>query len=250
MKKRTYKLGDPNSGIYNESVSQSKGKDIIDINFNTTFYYAKLIKTMFGPKGLNKMLIDSSKNAKITQKGHKVVRHLKNRLPIVQLLMNLVETQEKLHGDGTKTVLLLTAFLLEKAKRLLNQGIPPQIINEGINLAIKKALEVLEDNIIILNEKSEDILKNLINSIMMNKISTYGKEVFIKYLLNLSAYSNEIEFSDILYRKIHGKSIKESELINGMIIYKEKPNVKIPKSIDHPKIILVKRNLDFFIRDN
>ena len=248
--RKKYVLGDPNLGIYNESISQSKNRDIRNINFNTTFYFAKLIKTMFGPKGLNKMLLDSSKNFIITQKGHKVLAHLKDRLPIVQLLINLVETQEKLFGDGTKTVLLLTAFLLEKAKKLLEKGIPAQIVNEGLSLGTKKTLEILENNVIEINENNKQYLGNIINSVMINRISTHDKKVFTDYLLRLANYSEEIEYSDILYRKVHGKAINESELINGMIIYKEKPNSKMPESIDEPKIVLIKRNLDFFIRDN
>ncbi|NHI94376.1 MAG: hypothetical protein EAX96_17925 [Candidatus Lokiarchaeota archaeon] len=248
--KKIYLLGDPNLGIYDESVSQSKDKDIREINFNTTFYFAKIIKTMFGPNGLNKMLLDTSNNIIITQKGNKVLNHLKKRLPIVQLLINLAEIQEKLYGDGTKTIILLTAFLLDKAKKLLEKGIPAQIINEGLNLATIKALEVLENSVIEINENINSFLEKLVNSVMMNRISIYDKKIFINYLLNLSTYLGEIEYSDIFYRKVHGKSIKESEIINGMIIYKEKPNFKMPEKIENPKIVLIKRNLDFFIRDN
>ena len=99
---------------------------------------------MLGPNGLNKMLYEPSGNIEVTQKGFKVVKFLKNKAPIILLLKTLVEAQEENCGDGTKSVLLITGFLLDKAKQLLDDGIPAQVIIEGISLASRKVLGILE----------------------------------------------------------------------------------------------------------
>lgn len=256
-KKKPYILGDPNLGIYNAAVSQFKTEEIRKINFNMSFLFAKTLRTMLGPIGSNKILINSANEVSITQKGSKVVKLFKNRLPINQLLINLAETQENICGDGTKTVILLTAFLLEKAKDLLNRGISPQLINEGFSISTRESLEILEKNAIILKEYDKIIIKQLLESIMVNRLSDKSKQTFIDYLLNVIDsndlffnFPNDFDFSNILFRKIHGKSTDESEIIKGMIIYKEKPNSKVPIGIINPRILLIRRTLDFFIRDN
>ncbi|HUY00695.1 MAG TPA: TCP-1/cpn60 chaperonin family protein [Candidatus Deferrimicrobium sp.] len=248
-------LGDPNQGIYNAAVKQYKDTEIRKINFHIVFSLAELIKRMFGPKGLNKMLIRPKGEVLITQKGSKVIPFFKTRLPITQLLSNLIETQEKLCGDGTKSVILLTAFLLEKAKKLLELGIAPQTINIGLLFAIKKALDTLETSVVPINKNSEGYLKDLLRSIMMNKLSFQAKEYFIDLILNsmenlIRNNLKDFDFSNIKFRKVVGKSIKESELINGMVIYKNRSNPKAPTYIKNPKILLIRRNLDFFIPDN
>ncbi|GAI92261.1 unnamed protein product, partial [marine sediment metagenome] len=118
-----------NPKIYNDAVSSLGDKDVQVVNFDITRAIAKVIMSMFGPKGLNKMIITVSNETIITQKGDKVVKTFKNRIPITLMLIDLVKTQEKNCGDGTKTALLLTAFLLEKTRDMLALGIPPQSVH-------------------------------------------------------------------------------------------------------------------------
>jgi archaeal chaperonin len=255
--KKRYIVGDPNSGIYNEAVIQAKAKNVRDTNFNITLALAKLITSMFGPKGSKKILEMPAGNFSITQKGYKVIKFAKTRLPITQLLVNVVETQENVCGDGTKTVLLLIAFLLEKAKDLMEQGISAPVINTGIKIALDKALKFLESYTIDITAEKFEFLTGLLHSVLNDKLSHQENQFFIDMLLknilmpdSLLLFSREFSSHDILFRKIHGKSIKESMVLNGMIIYKNKPKSTLPDKIDHPKILLMNRSLDFFIPDN
>ncbi|MDD1779414.1 MAG: hypothetical protein LUQ65_14725, partial [Candidatus Helarchaeota archaeon] len=181
--KKRYIVGDPNSGIYNEAIVQMKAKDIRDTNFNVTLALAKLINSMFGPKGSKKILELPAGNFSVTQKGYKVIKFAKTRLPITQLLVNMVETQENICGDGTKTVLLLTAFLLEKAKDLMEQGISAPVINAGIKIAFDKALGFLESYAIELTAEKIKLLIDLLHSVLNDKLSHQENQFFIDLLL-------------------------------------------------------------------
>jgi chaperonin GroEL (HSP60 family) len=212
---------------------------------------------MYGPKGLNKMIIPITNETVVTQKGLRVVKTYKSRVPITLMLINLAETQEKKCGDGTKTVLLLTSFLLEKAKEMLRQGISAQIINKGYFIAMTKALDILEDNTILLSDDFQNELSSVIRSVMNNKLTSTSKKIFIDLILKtivdnkkLLIDANDFDFSDIFYRKVQGKGIHESEVIKGMVIYKDKPTHSIPSKITNPRILLIKQNLDFFLPQN
>jgi len=216
---------------------------------------AQKIKTMYGPKGLNKMIIPFSNQSILTQKGYQVVKAFKSRIPITLMLINLVQSQEDRCGDSTKTALLLTAFLLEKAREMINQGISPQTINQGYSLALNKALEILENNIIGLNQNSEKRVKQIISSVMNNKLTMDSKDIFVKLIFQAiklfsSISKNDFDFSNITFRRIQGESLNDSEVINGVIIYKNKPQFSLSNHILNPKILLVKKSLDFFIANN
>ncbi|GAI67069.1 unnamed protein product, partial [marine sediment metagenome] len=191
------------------------------------------------------------------QKGDKVVKTFKNRIPITLMLIDLVKTQEKNCGDGTKTALLLTAFLLEKTRDMLALGIPPQLINKGFYIAMNKALEILEDNVIQFDFQNEHQLIDIIKSVMNHKFIYYYKESHIELIVetlknntDLFFKSHNFVYSDIMFRKVPGKSANDSELINGMIIYKDKPNSSLHDKITNAGILLINKSLDFFIPGN
>ena len=256
-KARENTLKNYNPKIYNDAVSSLGEKDVQVVNFDITRAIAKVIMSMFGPKGLNKMIIQYSNEPIITQKGDKVVKTFKNRIPITLMLLDLVKTQEKNCGDGTKTALLLTAFLLEKTREMLALGIPPQIINRGFSIAMNKALEILEDNVIQFDFQNEHQLVDIIKSVMNHKFTYHNKESHIALIVetlknntDLFFKSHNFVFSDIIFRKVPGKSVNDSELINGMIIYKDKPNLSLPDKITNAGILLIQKSLDFFIPGN
>jgi len=234
-----------------------KGRDVRDFNLHQVNSVAKIIKSMFGPNGFSKIISRGSSEFVVTKKGLEVAKALKTRLPIVQMLIESVESQEENCGDGTKTVLMLTEFLLEKAHHLLAQGISAQVVNQGFSLATDKALEILEENVISLDHDSEKTFRHLFSSIMTNRIVRDVKQYFIDLLLKLMAEnqymlfkSKDFDSSDISFRKCPGKSMTESELVNGVIIYKGKPNSSAPSKIRNPRILLIQKSVDFFAPDN
>ena len=256
-KARENTLKNYNPKIYNDAVSSLGEEDVQVVNFDITRAIAKVIMSMFGPNGLNKMIIPFSNEPIITQKGEKVVKTFKNRIPITQMLIDLVKTQEKNCGDGTKTALLLTAFLLEKTREMLALGIAPQVINKGFSIAMNKALEILEDNAIQFDFQNDHQLVDIIKSVMNHKFTYHQQDNHIKLIVetlknntDLFFKSHSFNYSDILFRKVPGRSVNDSELINGIIIYKDRPNSTLPDKITNAKILLIDKSLDVFIPGN
>ena len=256
-KKRKNLFDTSNPEIYNEAVKTLKEKDVQVVNFEITRKIANVIKSMYGPKGLNKMIIPITNETEITQKGDKVVKAFKNRLPITLMLIELMKAQEEKCGDGTKTAFLFTALLLDKSNEMISLGISPQTINNGFSLALNKALEVLEENMIPFNEDSDLHLRNILTSVMNHKISYQSKDYYRDLILkmlecnrNLLFKSKDFDFTDVLFRKVQGKSVYDSEVINGMIVYKDKPNLSLPNKFLNAKILLIQRSLDFFVQGN
>jgi len=253
--RRTIKNYNPK--IYNSAVKSLGKKDVQVINFEITRKIAKVIKSMFGPKGFNKMIIPVSNETFITQKGDKIVKTFKSKAPITLMLIDLVKTQEKNCGDGTKTAVLLTAFLLEKTREMLGLGLHPQIINKGFSIAMNKALEIIEDNAIEFDFRNEGQLRDIIRSVMNSKFSYQSTEDHIELVIetikknyDLFFKSQDFDHSDILFRKVQGKTINDLELINGIIIYKKKTNSYVPDKIKNAKIILIRKSLDYFVEGN
>ena len=255
--KKTGILSNLDPKIYNESIKEFSDKEVRQLNFEVSRSIANKIKTMYGPKGLSKMIIPVTNETIITQKGISVVKTFKSRVPITLMLINLVETQEKKCGDGTKTVLLFTAFLLEKAREMLNQGISAPIINKGFSIALRKVLEKIDDNVIALNGHYDEKFVDIISSVMNNKLTSSSKDYYINLILDtivnnksILIDSEDFDYTNIIFRKIKGKSVNESEVIKGIIIYKDKPTSNVPNKILKPKILLVQSSLEFFLPSN
>jgi chaperonin GroEL (HSP60 family) len=267
-KEKQSRFGSNNTGIYNEAVTQVENKELRDLNLQEVKSIARIITPIFGPKGLTKLINQDSTQFLITQKGYQVATTLKSELPIVKMLRKLVDSQQENCGDGTKTVLLITGVLLEKAKMLLELGIGPQVISRGYYLGMKKALEILEENVIPLQDihlqdNNDTKLANLIGTIITNKFGIAVKQHFINLILKLvrsqtsiAQNSSKIEdlskfdFSNIFFRNASGRGMMESELINGFIVYKNRTNIFTPARLSKSRIILIQGSIDYFIDEN
>lgn len=263
------KYGSIDSFIYNDAVIRVKNGEFRNLNFTEVKSIAHIIAPLFGPNGLTVLIKKDSNNYRITQKGYEIASTFTNKLPVVKILKKLVNSQQKNCGDGTKTVLLMTGLLIEKAQSLMEQGINAQIINKGYNLGMNIALEILDKYSILLTNRNNEIdgingrewnndcLIKLIYSIFTNKISSEVVHHFLSLILRivkdpkfLTAELNKFDFSNIFYRKIPGKSMLESELIHGFIIYKDKLDYLTPDSVTNPKIVLIQASIDYFSDEN
>lgn len=256
--KKTPLFGTTNTGIYNEAVTHVKEKDLRDLNYFEIRSIARIIIPIYGPKGLTKLIKQPTSNDFIiTQKGYQIATTFKNQIPIVKMIKRLVESQQNNYGDGTKTAILILGLLVEKGLALKEQGISPQIINKGYFIAMKKAIEILDNNTISIKNENDKNFESIIATNITNKFSTQIRKHLVHLILQLiknqeflhSNLSN-MNLSNIYFRNASGKSMLESELLNGFIIYKNKKKIDAPNRINNPKIILIQEEIDYFIVQN
>ena len=156
---------------------------------------AETLKTTLGPKGMDKMLLDSAGNITITNDGVTILEEMEIEHPAAKMLVEVSKTQEKEVGDGTTTVVMIAGKLLENAEKLLDLKIHPTIITQGYRLAQKKAIEILED--LTIDISTEEELLQVAKTAMTGKSAEYLKEKFSSIILQAITLLNQGKDFDI-----------------------------------------------------
>ncbi|MDP1695745.1 MAG: thermosome subunit alpha [archaeon] len=240
-------MADNNQPIYilPENVSRTIGKDAQRNNILAAKTVSDIVKTTLGPKGMDKMLVDSSGNIVITNDGVTILEEMEIEHPAAKMLVDVAKTQEKEVGDGTTTVALLAGKLLENAETLLDRKIHPTVIVKGYRLAAEKSLEILNELSLPLERR--DVLKQIAKTAMTGKGAEGNKNELAELIVNAVeqvSLKDEINLENIKIEKISGESVGKSELINGIVLDKDKANADMPSKIENAKILLVDFSLE------
>jgi len=231
--------------IMPENVSRTLGRDAQKTNILAAKIVADIVKTTLGPKGMDKMLVDSSGNITVTNDGVTILEEMEIDHPAAKMIVEIAKTQESEVGDGTTTAALLAGKLLENAEKLLDRKIHPTVIVKGYKLAASKAKEILNE--ISLELKDRDTLKKISMTAMTGKVAEGSKEILSEIIVNavdIVASGKNINESDIKVQKVKGSGIEESELISGVVLDKEKANIDMPSIIKNARILLVDFSLE------
>lgn len=223
-----------------EDSERYMGKDAQRNNILAAKILAETIKTTLGPKGMDKMLVDRTGNIIVTNDGATILSEMDIKHPVARMLVDIAKTQDSEVGDGTTTAVMLAGKLLENAEKLLDQKIHPTIITRGYKLASEKALEFLEE--LSSEVSSEEELLKIAQTAMTGKGAEFVKEQLdslvvdaIKSVLN----NGKVDLEDIKIEKQKGGSIKESELIKGIVLDKERTSIEMPERVTNAKIALL-----------
>ena len=223
-----------------ENVSRTVGKDAQRNNILAAKLVADIVKTTLGPKGMDKMLVDRSGNIIITNDGVTILEEMELDHPAAKMMVEIAKTQESEVGDGTTTAALLAGKLLEYAEHLLDRRIHPTVIVNGYRLAAAKALEVLQKQSVPLRDIS--ILHHIAMTAMTGKGAESNKEhlasLIVKAVQHVTS-KNEPSLQDITIEKVKGERIGESELIQGIVLQKERTNSEMPTAIKDARILLI-----------
>jgi len=208
---------------------------------------ADAVRTTLGPKGMDKMLVDSLGDVVITNDGVTILEEMQIEHPAAKMLVEVAKTQNEEVGDGTTTAAILAGELLKKAEDLLDQNIHPTVITKGYKLAREKALEIL-DRISekIEPEDTEDLVKIAITS-MTGKGAEIASERVAKIIVEAVKTvmdGKEIDKENIKLEKKHGGSAEDTELIRGVIIDKEVVHPAMPKKVKYAKVALLDASLE------
>lgn len=226
--------------ILPENVSRTLGKDAQRNNILAAKIIADIVKTTLGPKGMDKMLVDSTGNIIVTNDGVTILEEVQLDHPAAKMIAEIAKTQENEVGDGTTTVVMLAGKLLENAEKLLDKKIHPTVIIKGYRLAADKAKAILKEISVPVDNK--EILKQIAMTAMTGK----GAESNREHLANLIvigvdqvASGKEVDMDSIKIVKQKGNSIEDSELVHGIALDKEAANEFMPRRAENSPILMI-----------
>jgi thermosome len=238
--------------ILPESTTRSTGRAAQRNNIAAAKLVSETVRTTLGPKGMDKMLVDGIGDITITNDGATILKEMQIEHPAAKMLVEVAKTQEAVVGDGTTTAAVLAGELLKQAEMLLDKNIHPTIIVKGYRIAQEKTQTILKNISEPVSEKNLDLLKKIALTAMTGKGAEVAKEklslLCLKALLKVfdrdESGNPAIERDDVAIEKKVGGSIEDSEIIEGVIIDKEKVHPGMPKKVMHPKIALIDSALE------
>jgi len=217
------------------------GKEAQRMNILAGRILADTIRTTLGPKGMDKMLVDSLGDIVVTNDGVTILKEMDIEHPAAKMLVEVAKTQEDEVGDGTTTAVIITGELLKKAEELLEMGVHPTIIVQGYRQAVKKAQEILD--FIAINARDRDTLIKVAMTAMTGKGAEKARETLAELVVDaiLQVEDNgEIDKDNINIQRILGGSIDDSMIVNGIAIDKGRADHAMPKRVENAKIALLK----------
>ena len=236
-------LGDGNQPIliFPEGTNRLLGRDAQRMNIMAGKILAETIRTTLGPRGMDKMLVDSLGDIVVTNDGVTILKEMDIEHPAAKMLVEVAKTQEDEVGDGTTTAVIIAGELLKKAEELLDMDIHPTIIAMGYRQAAEKAQEILD--LISFDADDRDTLMKVAMTAMTGKGSEKAREPLAELVVDAIIQveeDGEVEKDNINIQRISGESVNESQIVNGIVIDKSRTDPGMPKQIEDAKIALVK----------
>jgi len=232
--------------IMSEDSKRSSGRDAQRNNIMAAKIVAETVRTTLGPKGMDKMLVDSMGDIIVTNDGVTILEEMDIEHPAAKMIVEIAKTQEDEVGDGTTTAVVLAGELLKKAEDLLEQEIHPTILAKGYRLAAEKAQDILKQIAENVSEKDEDVLKKIAITAMTGKGAEASKEKLseivvraVNKIIEKEDGKTIIDSENIKLEKKVGNSVEDSELIEGVVVDKERVHSGMPKSVKNAKIALI-----------
>ncbi len=228
-----------------EDIQRVIGKDAQRNNILAAKMVSEVVKTTLGPKGMDKMLVSPANEIIVTNDGVTILEEMQIEHPAAKMMVEIARTQETEIGDGTTTAVMIAGKLLENAEKLLDKKIHPTVITRGYKIAAEKCQEILKEisfRIAPEIEESENLLKQIAMTAMTGKGAESSKEKFANIIVEAvkQIHSNgKADIKDIKIEKVKGDGIKDTELIFGIVLDKEKVSHDMPRIVRGAKIALV-----------
>lgn len=232
--------------ILPENTQRTQGRDAQRLNIMAAKLVAETVRTTLGPKGMDKMIVDSLGDITVTNDGVTILKEMNIEHPSAKMLVEIAKTQEDEVGDGTTTAVVLAGELLKKAEDLLDQEIHPTVISKGYRLAADKAKDILNNIAEDLSESDGTLLKKIAITAMTGKGAESSKELLadlvvqgVKKIMTKTKDGILIDKDDIKIEKKVGGSIEDSKLIEGVVLDKERIHSSMPQKVENAKIALI-----------
>jgi len=232
--------------ILKEGTTRSRGREAQRNNIMAACVIGEVLKTTLGPRGMDKMLIDSLGDITITNDGAAILDEIEVEHPAGKMMVEVAKTQDDMVGDGTTTAVVFAGELLKKAEELLDQNIHPTVIVSGYRKAVQKAVETINKISTPVDIEDRETLKKVALTSMGSKAVGVAKEQLadiavdaVKQIVEQRGEKRVADIDNIQIIKKEGKSLFESQLVRGIIIDKEAVHSGMPKKIENAKIALL-----------
>ena len=231
--------------ILKDGTQRTRGRTAQSNNIAAAKAVADAVRSTLGPKGMDKMLVDSMGDVVITNDGATILKEMDIEHPAAKMIIEVAKTQEQHCFDGTTTAVVLSGELLKRSEDLIEQNVHPTVICEGFRLAAEKAVGLLESHgIETMNDDNVlmEVAKTALTGKSAGAVKTFMADICVRSVNAVGVIETGqrfVDLSDIKVEKRQGGSIKDSSLIDGIILDKERVHAGMPRSIKDARIALV-----------
>ncbi len=240
--------------VLKEGTSRTYGREALRSNILAAKVLAEILRTSLGPRGLDKMLVDSFGDVTITNDGATILKEMEIQHPAAKLLVEVAKAQDAEVGDGTTSAVVLAGMLLDRAENLLEENIHPTTIIEGYKKALAYALEQLEQLGVPVNVENDEELKKIAWTSIASKYIGTGEATELLLDMAVKAVrkvaekgpdgSYEVRLDDIKIEKKKGGSLLDSQFVEGIVLDKEVVHPGMPKRVENAFIVLLDAPLE------
>ena len=232
--------------ILKEGTSRTRGRSAQGNNIMAGIVISDAVKSTLGPRGMDKMLVDSLGDVTITNDGASILKEIDVQHPAAKMLVEVAKSQDQETGDGTTTSVVIAGELLKRAQELLDKKIHPTIIVGGYQKAAEQATKILKDISVSMEGTDKKVLIGIASTSMNSKSVVGSRDHFAKIAVDAvlqiaeerdGKHEADIEMIEVI--KKQGKSLTETELVKGMVIDKEVVHASMPRRLENAKIALV-----------
>ncbi|WP_436347895.1 thermosome subunit alpha [Natronorubrum sp. FCH18a] len=233
--------------VLSEDSQRTSGKDAQSMNIQAGKAVAESVRTTLGPKGMDKMLVDSTGNVVVTNDGVTLLSEMEIDHPAADMIVEVAETQEDEVGDGTTSAVVVSGELLSQAEDLLEQDIHATTLAQGYREAAEEATEVLEDIAIDVEADDTEILEQIAATAMTGKGAENARDLLSRLVVEAVrsvADDDEVDTDNIKVEKVVGGSTENSELVEGVIVDKERVSDSMPYFAEDANVAIVDGDLE------
>ncbi len=238
--------------ILREGSERTRGKDAQSSNISAAKAVASAVRTTLGPKGMDKMLVDSLGDVVITNDGVTILKEMDIDSPTAKMVVEVAKTVDSVAGDGTTTSVVIAGELLKKAEDLLEQELHPSIVTLGYRLAADKARELLNEIASDIDVDDEEELKKIAKTAITGKFAEESREflseIATKAVKDIAETGRDgskvVDIDNISVEKKEGGRIQDTKLVQGIVIDKEVLHSGMPRKVEDANIALVSASLE------
>jgi archaeal chaperonin len=237
--------------ILKEGATQTKGRDAQKNNITAAKLIAEVVASSLGPRGMDKMLVDSLGDVTITNDGATILKEIDVQHPAAKMMVEISKATDNEVGDGTTSVVVLAGALIEKAEELISKDVHPTIIVDGYRKSAIKAIEILSNLAQKIDGGDKSQLVRIARTSMQTKLVSKESNELAELVVNAAIQVSEkfdskykVDIEDVKVEKKAGGSLRDTKLIKGIVLDKEVVHGGMPKRIEKAKIALINSALE------